>query len=715
MTCGMNLTSGWVGLIAFSMVITIVNSDVMTHYDALGELLENKYYPEARILIGKILQEMDDDEASKDGIGVAMIETENEQMTKWAVLESFKPEITDIQTMNVDVIEADNYDQIEIVDVVSNGDPQDDGETEDTKDHSEKIIKQAYGKVEKESKEKNFVDDAKKMAEKFVMVSWPKFAAQFSDMDLKKMMDAYDKVSFADSVPIRFIRDYIAKESGVGPENWRYLEIALILFIGALIMSFHIMTVIMVAVAAYLFGDALWIVATVSLVLKAVYRMFSAKEEVNEYYVEYNKKHDGTNVSLVGLSLLCATILVGLICSNVVPVHVVWIVVLTAMMIIMLYMFPAVVQKSSIDGLGLVLAVCLMAAVVMAVTSEFSIGKMLSNAHLKWKFPYGDLEKYIPGLERVDNAGMAREIAIRAGRMEPEFLIDTRPMGWEEALKNRITDTYARHDSYDIGAIDSEMMTYWIVSRRQTTNMTMLLISVVSTMSIMLLGQMGSQLVIEGERREQNMAARARDGGMRIDQTVSFATRIGMALTGTFTAFMMVIEYLFAQWVCDKLYLSLSLVLIVPIGILIATFVIEKATGTAWMDMGGAPHRGIRNVNGGVAFMAPPGLRPFEKSMEGYVRLVLMATTVVSAFFAWETGGWPSMLMGICFGGLAVAFVDVGALRSRKQILVLVFMCLTLQFYGTAVMLLLLRWKGRVITFFRHNLHNAGNPLQMGE
>lgn len=182
------------------------------------------------------------------------------------------------------------------------------------------------------------------------------------------------------------------------------------------------------------------------------------------------------------------------------PIHMIWGTILIALLVVMMYTFPAVVQKSSAEGMGYVMVIGVVLGAIALTTSQVNLPKWIGEQSIKWRYPHADLENYRMGFTRLDEAKMAYELATEATKMPEGFMVNAVPMKWSEALGTKVAsepiNSYRQvQQGYNIP--------YWMITDEQAVNLVMVLISVVGCMTLMLLVPMGSQLACEGERRER--------------------------------------------------------------------------------------------------------------------------------------------------------------------------------------------------------------------
>lgn len=249
----------------------------------------------------------------------------------------------------------------------------------------------------------------------------------------------YDEVRITDSTLLRFVREKITNEYGLTPENWLYFEMALILASFSLIMQFHKFTNMLLIVVLFMAGERMLMCCCVAaLILKGIYYLFRNQPAVNEYYVDYNENHKHSDVGLIGFSMMLGLLAAGLVMSNWLPVHMIWGTILFALLMVLMYTFPAVVQKSAASGFGYMMIIGIVLGCIALTTTQINLPKWMGEQALRWKYPHADLTEYIMGYVRVDEAKMAHDLAQEASKLPEGFLVDSTPMVWSQAINTRV-------------------------------------------------------------------------------------------------------------------------------------------------------------------------------------------------------------------------------------------------------------------------------------
>lgn len=568
-------------------------------------------------------------------------------------------------------------------------------------------------RVEKDNKmhreQSTYAESLKKLMEDFKLSGWPKFVAVVKDLDFVKLLDTYSDVDILHSNLVRALREAMISQAGLDPLYWVVFDVSLILVAFAICMSLSLLLVLLLALASFMVWDGIfWLIAVVA-VLKLLARCFMRSSTCTHDADRPRSSWKSEGIVIFILVLMVALVGVGLYATKIIDGNIVWGCVILTVVLIQIPIFPTVVKKSSSEGLwygAFIVVLLTFGVVVMAQTDLIS---MYSRIRLRMKYPSADLDKYAEGYRAVDEARIAADLSQAAGTVD-KFITAGIPMTWMDALSNpstaRETVSHARVYGSTNGFI-------WLTTEDHTTNVLMTFVCALAIMSLFMVSSMGAKMAVEGEKREQNQATRGKDALNKVDYTFTAFARMNSALTVSVIPLVMVVEYAGYQALFSKLHNMYGFIAVVMVCIMLASYWIEHATAEAWMAMGAASHRSAKNTTAGVAHVSASSLKPLEDSVSGYFKLVIGVTSWAMAYLLWQNGGWYMVYWTVALGAGAVLMVDVSQVRLHKQFWVLLPLVVLMQFYGTAVMLIVWKKRGNITTYFTHRLHNVGAALQM--
>lgn len=574
----------------------------------------------------------------------------------------------------------------------------------------ERIVNRVETENKKQADHSTYSEGVKRLVEEIKLFGWPRFVGMVKDIDFVKLLDDYSNVDILHSNLVRALRESLIDQAGLDPVYWVMFDISLILVAFAVCMSLSLLVVLLLALASFMVWDGIfWLIASVA-ILKLVARCFTRSGGCSHEGAEKARSAWKTEgIVIFAIVLMMALLGVGLYATKIIDGNIVWGCVILTVVLIQIPIFPTVVKKSSSEGLwygAFIVVLLTFGVVVMAQTDLIT---MYNRIRLRVRYPSADLDKYAEGYRAVDEARIAADLSQAAGAVN-RFISNGIPMTWMDALSNPSTarETVSQARVYSTGN-----SFIWLTTEDHTTNVLMTFVAALAVMSMFMITSMGAKMAVEGEKREQNQAARGKDTLNKVDYTFTTFARLNSALTVTVVPLVMVVEYAGYQALFSKLHNMYGFIVVVGVCVLLATYWIERATAEAWMAMGAASHRSAKNTTAGVAHVSASSLKPLEDSVSGFIRAVLCCTTAIMSYLLWENGGWYMVYWTAALGIFAVLMVDVSQVRLHKQFWVLLPLMVLMQFYGTALMLVVWKRRGNITTFFTHRLHNVGAALQM--